>query len=152
MLHSDLLCSVRRRIFTTSFETNSVTVAILRGNSISFSAVCLEKLSAVKFAAYRVACKLRVLQKHLKCKTIGVRRPGMNVSLLVTFVDYNILVRVFNTHQLPFGVETEQISIDDARKVLVAIYQLISVYHFNESTIEETVETFLRFLGDILQG
>lgn len=74
------------------------------------------------------------------------------MSLLVTFVDYNILVRVFNTHQLPFGAETEQISIDDARKVLVGIYQLISVYHFNESTIEEIVETFLRFLGDILQG
>ena len=70
----------------------------------------------------------------------------------MTFVDYNILVRAFNTHQLPFGVETEQISIDESRKVLTAIYQLISSYHFNESTIEETVETFLQFLGEILQG
>jgi len=30
----------------------------------------LEPLSTIKFAAYRVACKLRILQKYLKCKSI----------------------------------------------------------------------------------
>ena len=68
----------------------------------------------------------------------------------MTFVDYNILVRVFNTHQLSFGVETETISIDDARSVLKAIFELISSFHFNESTIDETVETLLRFISEIL--
>ena len=68
----------------------------------------------------------------------------------MTFVDYNILVRVFNTHQLSFGVEIESISIDDARNVLKAIYELISAYHFNESTIDETVETLLKYLSEIL--
>ncbi|UJR16004.1 hypothetical protein I4U23_002921 [Adineta vaga] len=94
----------------------------------------LEPLSSVKFAAYRVACKLRILQKYLK----------------LTYVDYNILVRAFNTHQLHFGVETVKISYENARKVLTGIYQLISSYHFNESTMEEIVETLLKFLCDIL--
>jgi len=70
---------------------------------------------------------------------------------LVTYVDYNILVRVFNTHQLQFGVETSIITYDDARKILLAIYQLISSYHFNESTMDEIVDTLLKFLYEILQ-
>ncbi|CAF1081702.1 unnamed protein product [Rotaria sordida] len=94
----------------------------------------LESLSKIRFAAYRVACKLRALQKYLK----------------LTYVDYNILVRAFNTQQLQFGVEIRLISLDNARKVLIAIYQLISSYHFSETTIEETVETLLRFLCEIL--
>ncbi|UJR30577.1 hypothetical protein I4U23_018104 [Adineta vaga] len=94
----------------------------------------LDKLSAIKFAAYRVACKLRVLQKYLK----------------LSYVDYNVLVRAFNTHQIQFGVETRVLSIDDARQVLTAIYQLISTYHFNALSVEETVEAFLTFLCEIL--
>ncbi|CAF1203886.1 unnamed protein product [Rotaria sp. Silwood1] len=94
----------------------------------------LESLSKIKFAAYRVACKLRVLQKYLK----------------LSYVDYNVLVRAFNTHQLQFGVETRVISSEDARKVLIAIYQLISSYHFNEISIEEIVEVSLKFLYEIL--
>ncbi|CAF0987361.1 unnamed protein product [Adineta steineri] len=94
----------------------------------------LEPITAVKFAAYRVACKLRIIQKYLK----------------LTYVDYNILVRAFNTHQLQFGVDTSKISYEDARKVLIAIYQLISSYHFNESTMDEIIETLLRFLCEIL--
>jgi len=70
---------------------------------------------------------------------------------LVTYVDYNILVRVFNTHQLQFGVETSIITYDDARKILIAIYQLISSYHFNESTMDEIIDTLLKFLYEILQ-
>ncbi len=69
---------------------------------------------------------------------------------LVTYVDYNVLVRAFNTHQLQFGVETSIITYDNARKVLTAIYQLISSYHFNESTMDEIIETLLKFLCDIL--
>ncbi len=69
---------------------------------------------------------------------------------LVTYVDYNILVRVFNIHQLQFGVETSIITYDDARKVLIAIYQLISSYHFNESTMDEIIDTLLRFIYEIL--
>ncbi|CAF5002108.1 unnamed protein product, partial [Rotaria socialis] len=94
----------------------------------------LEPLSAIKFAAYRVACKLRVLQKYLK----------------LTYVDYNILVRAFNTHQLHFGVEASVITNENARKVLTAIYQLISSYHFNESSMDEIIDTLLRFLCEIL--
>ncbi|CAF4203104.1 unnamed protein product, partial [Rotaria sp. Silwood2] len=94
----------------------------------------LESLSKIKFAAYRVACKLRILQKYLK----------------LSYVDYNVLVRAFNTHQLQFGVDTTVISFENARIVLVAIYQLISSYHFNEITIEETVEASLKFLCEIL--
>ncbi|CAF0844816.1 unnamed protein product [Rotaria sp. Silwood1] len=94
----------------------------------------LEPLSAIKFAAYRVACKLRILQKYLK----------------LTYVDYNILVRAFNTHQLHFGVETSIITYENARKVLTAIYQLISSYHFNESTMDEVIDTLLRLLCEIL--
>ncbi|CAF4086666.1 unnamed protein product [Rotaria sp. Silwood2] len=94
----------------------------------------LEPLSAIKFAAYRVACKLRILQKYLK----------------LTYVDYNILVRAFNTHQLHFGVETSIITFENARKVLTAIYQLISSYHFNESTMDEIIDTLLRLLCEIL--
>ncbi|CAF5225199.1 unnamed protein product, partial [Rotaria magnacalcarata] len=94
----------------------------------------IESLTKIKFAAYRVACKLRVVQKHLK----------------LTFVDYNVLVRAFNSHELQFGVDTKTISIDDARKVLIAIYELISTYHFNESSLEDTVETLLKFLYEIL--
>ncbi|CAF3137145.1 unnamed protein product [Rotaria socialis] len=94
----------------------------------------MESLTKIKFAAYRVACKLRVIQKYLK----------------LTFVDYNILVRAFNSHELQFGVDTQTISIDDARKVLIAIYELISTYHFNESSLEDTVETLLKFLYEIL--
>ncbi len=66
-------------------------------------------------------------------------------------MDYNILVRVFNTHQLQFGVETSIITYDDARKVLIGIYQLISSYHFNESTMDEIIDTLLKFLCEILQ-
>jgi hypothetical protein len=73
------------------------------------------------------------------------------VDILVTYVDYNILVRVFNTHQLQFGVETSIITYDDARKVLTAIYQLISSYHFNESTMDEIIDTLLKILCEILQ-
>jgi len=40
---------------------------INHSNQISFFS---EPLSAIKFAAYRVACKLRILQKYLKCKSI----------------------------------------------------------------------------------
>jgi hypothetical protein len=69
----------------------------------------------------------------------------------VTYVDYNILVRVFNTHQLQFGIETSMITYDDARKVLTAIYQLISSYHFNESTMDEIIETLLKIIYEILQ-
>ena len=65
-------------------------------------------------------------------------------------MDYNTLVRAFNTHQLQFGVETSTITYDNAKKVLTAIYQLISSYHFNESTMEEIIETLLQFLGEIL--
>jgi hypothetical protein len=72
------------------------------------------------------------------------------IIFLVTYVDYNVLVRAFNTHQLQFGVETKLISLDDTRKVLKAIYQLISSYHFNELSMEETVETLLIFLCEIL--
>ena len=68
----------------------------------------------------------------------------------MTYVDYNVLVRAFNTHQLQFGLENQEISYDNAQKVLTAIYQLISSYHFNESSIEETVDTFLTFICDIL--
>lgn len=71
-------------------------------------------------------------------------------NILVTYIDYNVLVRAFNTHQLQFGVETESLSLVEARKVLTAIYQLISSYHFNELSIEETVETFLTYLCEIL--
>ena len=70
---------------------------------------------------------------------------------LVTYVDYNILVRVFNTHQLQFGVETSLITHEEARKVLTAIYQLISAYHFNESTMDEVIDTLLQFICEILQ-
>lgn len=42
------------------------------------------------------------------------------------------------------------ISFDDARKILIAIYQSISTYHFNELTIDEAVETLLQFLCEIL--
>jgi hypothetical protein len=70
--------------------------------------------------------------------------------ILVSYVDYNVLVRAFNTHQIQFGVETTTISVDDAREVLTAIYQLISTYHFNDRSIEETVETLLLFLCEIL--
>ncbi|CAF1134071.1 unnamed protein product [Adineta ricciae] len=94
----------------------------------------LDTLSAIKFAAYRVACKLRVLQKYLK----------------LTYVDYNVLVRAFNTHQIQFGVETKYISIDEARQVLTAAYQLISTYHFNALSVQDTVETLLTFLCEIL--
>ncbi|CAF3409410.1 unnamed protein product [Rotaria sp. Silwood1] len=94
----------------------------------------MQPLSAIKFAAYRVACKLRILQKYLK----------------LTYVDYNILVRAFNTHQLHFGVETSIITYENARKVLTAIYQLISSYHFNESTMDEVIDTLLRLLCEIL--
>ncbi len=69
----------------------------------------------------------------------------------MTYVDYNILVRVFNTHQLQFGIETSMITYDDARKVLTAIYQLISSYHFNESTMDEIIETLLKIIYEILQ-
>lgn len=69
----------------------------------------------------------------------------------MTYVDYNILVRVFNTHQLQFGVETTIITYDDARKVLIAIYRLISAYHFNESTMDEVIDTLLQFICEILQ-
>jgi len=72
------------------------------------------------------------------------------IIFLVTYVDYNVLVRAFNIHQLQFGVDTKIISLDDVRKVLTAIYQLISSYHFNELSIEETVETLLKFLYEIL--
>jgi hypothetical protein len=72
------------------------------------------------------------------------------LDILVCYVDYNVLVRAFNTHQLQFGVETRKISLDDARKVLTAIYQLISSYHFNELSIEEIVETLLVFLCETL--
>jgi hypothetical protein len=72
------------------------------------------------------------------------------LDILVTYIDYNVLVRAFNTHQLQFGVETEILSLDDARKVLTAIYQLISSYHFNELSMEEAVETLLRYLCEIL--
>jgi hypothetical protein len=71
-------------------------------------------------------------------------------GILVTYVDYNVLVRAFNTHQIEFGVDITVISIDEARKVLTAIYQLISSFHFNETSIEETVETLLTFLCEIL--
>jgi hypothetical protein len=83
----------------------------------------------------------RLLQK----KTIE------SVDILVTYVDYNILVRVFNTHQLQFGVETSIITYDDARKILTAIYQLISSYHFSESTMDEIIDTLLKILCEILQ-
>ncbi len=66
-------------------------------------------------------------------------------------MDYNILVRVFNAHQLQFGVETSTITYDDARKVLIAIYQLISSYHFNETTMDEIIDTLLKIICDILQ-
>ncbi len=65
-------------------------------------------------------------------------------------MDYNVLVRAFNIHQIQFGVETQLISLDDARKVLIAIYQLISSYHFNQFSIEKTAEILLRFLSEIL--
>ncbi|CAF4008779.1 unnamed protein product [Adineta steineri] len=93
----------------------------------------LEILSTIKFAAYRVACKLRVIQKYLK----------------LNHIDYNALVRTFNTHQIQFGVEIKLISFNNARKVLTAIYQLISSYHFNQYSIDETVETLLIFLCEI---
>lgn len=113
-----------------------------------------EPLESVKFAAYRVACKLRVIQKHLKCKIFLSDR---NISVLfavffaVTYVDYNILVRVFNTQDLQFGIDKSTISYADAKQVLVAIYQLISSYHFNEATMDEIIETLLRFFCEILQ-
>lgn len=69
---------------------------------------------------------------------------------LVTYVDYNILVRAFNTHQLHFGVETTTITYENARKVLTAIYQLISSYHFNELSMDEIIDTLLKFLCEIL--
>jgi len=37
-------------------------------NKFDMIIIYLESLSTIKFAAYRVACKLRVLQKYLKCK------------------------------------------------------------------------------------
>ncbi len=73
------------------------------------------------------------------------------MNYLVTYVDYNILVRVFNTHQLQFGIETSMITYDDARKVLTGIYQLISSYHFNESTMDEIIDTLLKIICEILQ-
>ncbi len=73
------------------------------------------------------------------------------MDILVTYIDYNVLVRAFNTHQLQFGVETSIITYDDARKILIAIYQLISSYHFNESTMDEIIDTLLKFLYEILQ-
>ena len=112
----------------------------------------LEPLSAIKFAAYRVACKLRIIQKYLKCKFNDAEKNlGLNcLNNLVTYVDYNILVRAFNTHQLQFGVEASIISYENARKVLTAIYQLISSYHFNESTMDEIIDILLQFLCEIL--
>lgn len=95
----------------------------------------IESLSTIKFAAYRVACKLRALQKYLK----------------LCYVDYNVLVRAFNTHQLQFGVGTQTISLEDAQTVLLAIYKLISSYHFNESSIEEVAQTLLTFICQILE-
>ncbi len=96
----------------------------------------------VNFVYYKNILNVsRLLQK----KTIEF------VDILVTYVDYNILVRVFNTHQLQFGVETSIITYDDARKVLTAIYQLISSYHFNESTMDEIIDTLLKILCEILQ-
>ncbi|CAF1247305.1 unnamed protein product [Didymodactylos carnosus] len=95
----------------------------------------LESLSQIKFAAYRVAGKLRVLQKYLK----------------LTYVDYNVLVRAFNTHKLQFG-EGGTIKQDEARKVLCAIYQLLSPYHFNESSIDETIDTLLEIMKDMLDA
>ena len=65
-------------------------------------------------------------------------------------MDYNVLVRAFNTHQIEFGVATQTITHNDARKVLTAIYQLISSYHFNQFTIEKTVEILLKFISQIL--
>ena len=112
-----------------------------------------EVLSAIKFVAYRVACKLRTLQKYLKRKLRRIDKLELffdRFAAVVTYVDYNVLVRAFNTHQLQFGVETRMISSENARKVLIAIYQLISPYHFNELSIEETVETLLIFLREIL--
>ncbi|CAF0733383.1 unnamed protein product [Didymodactylos carnosus] len=95
----------------------------------------LEPLSQIKFAAYRVAGKLRVLQKYLK----------------LTYVDYNVLVRAFNTHKLQFG-EAGTIKQDEARKVLCAIYQLLSPYHFNESSIDEIIDTLLEIMKNILDA
>ena len=114
----------------------------------------LEALSNIKFAAYRVACKLRLIQKLLKrneffWNSLNERRRTSWVS--VTYVDYNILVRAFNTHQLQFGVETRILTYDNARQVLIGIYQLISTYHFNEASMDEIVETLLRILSDVLQ-
>jgi hypothetical protein len=79
--------------------------------------------------------------ENIECRTIYI---------LVTYVDYNVLVRAFNTHQLPFGLDMQDISVDNARQVLTTIYQLISTYHFHEATIDETVETLLRFIGEIM--
>ncbi|CAF1575908.1 unnamed protein product [Rotaria magnacalcarata] len=115
---------------TTTVETNDEKYENLYVKIVGR----LEPLSAIKFAAYRVACKLRVLQKYLK----------------LTYVDYNILVRAFNTHQLHFGAEASVITNENARKVLTAIYQLISSYHFNESSMDEIIDTLLRFLCEIL--
>lgn len=68
----------------------------------------------------------------------------------MTYVDYNVLVRAFNIHQLHFGVEVQRIPLDTARKVLLVIYQSISAYHFNDLSIDETVETLLTYLREIL--
>ncbi len=68
----------------------------------------------------------------------------------MSYVDYNVLVRAFNTHQIQFGVEATTISIADAREVLTAIYQLISAYHFNDLSMVETAETLLTFICEIL--
>jgi uncharacterized membrane protein (DUF485 family) len=130
-----------------------VNYILINKSHIYINHFYLESLSTIKFAAYRVACKLRALQKYLKCK---LREKRIKIELisyiifLVTYVDYNVLVRAFNIHQLQFGVDTKTISLDDVRKVLTAIYQLISSYHFNELSIEETVETLLKFLYEIL--
>lgn len=73
-----------------------------------------------------------------------------NDIILVIYVDYTILVRVFNIHQLEFGVDTKYISLEETRKVLTAIYNSISPYHFEQASIEETVETLITFLCEIL--
>ena len=72
-------------------------------------------------------------------------------AFAVTYVDYNILVRAFNTHQLQFGVETSKITHETAREVLLGIYRLISTYHFNEASMDDIVNALLRYLSEVLQ-
>lgn len=59
-----MLCSSANLYDTIKDKLGKISLEMILFGMFS----SLESLSTIKFAAYRVACKLRVLQKYLKCK------------------------------------------------------------------------------------